>query len=154
MPRLPTVGGTRVDGEVIATDWDELTDGTPAVPITITQFGVPLDPAGLTDTWSHTAIDGPRWRLPSTARTGPPMRTATRGIRAVPMSPMPRGRILALVSTIERCGGSSASSRTELTQRGTAAGKGGPDWAPAHSVSACRISRGVLERRRDAIASA
>ena len=50
MPRLPTVGGTHVDGEVIVTDWDDLTDGTLVVPIIITQFGVPLDPDGLTNT--------------------------------------------------------------------------------------------------------
>lgn len=50
-------GYVRLDGQVIATDWDDLTDGALALPITITQFGVPLDQA-LTDTWSHTAPDG------------------------------------------------------------------------------------------------
>jgi len=47
---LPTVGRTPVDGEVIATGCDDLTAGTLAVPITITQFSVPLDPDGLTNT--------------------------------------------------------------------------------------------------------
>lgn len=50
-------GYVRVDGEVIATNWDDLTDGTLAVPITINEFGDEHNPA-LSDVWSHTRTDG------------------------------------------------------------------------------------------------
>jgi hypothetical protein len=51
-------GYARVDGAVIATDWDDLTDGALKVPLIITQFGDELRSGDLTSTWSHTRTDG------------------------------------------------------------------------------------------------
>ncbi len=52
-----TEGYVRVDGEVFATDWDDLTDGAITVPITITARNQPHFP-GLSNVWTHTATDG------------------------------------------------------------------------------------------------